>query len=202
MNVKRFAAWLGGTLCAVSFATVNAGPIVPDAADWSVGITTVTDRGSPAATTSITDITDGVLLEYDAATGGFGVGTTTNQYDFTTSAAATGTLMLEFDLQVDAFIGFFGNEFELHVLQNDGIVQTLVPFTSVEPGVNLVFEDVMLSLGLGDTWGVRVIAGNFDSGSGVSGNIAVTAVPVPATIALLGLGLLGLVGQRREALTG
>jgi hypothetical protein len=175
---------------------VRADSIIPEASDWGVSITTIVNRGSGAPTTSITDILNGVQLGYSAPTGGFGVGTSTRRYDFTTTAADTGTLMLDFDVDLASFTGFFGNEFSLAVLKNGAVVQTLVPTTSVEPGVNMLFEDVMLSLGIGDTWGIRVVAGNFDQGSGVSGTVKVTAVPEPATLLLLAVGSLGVLARR------
>lgn len=179
-------------------AAANATPLLPDAADWSYSITTITDRGSPAATASIANAPgDSVELSYSAATGGSGVGTSTRQYDYVTSADDTGTLALNFDVDLSAFTGYFGNEFQLDVIKNGAVVQNLVPYTSEEPGSSGSFN-VFLSLSAGDSWGIRALAGNFDSGSGVAGTIIVSAIPEPGTMILLSSGLFGLAIRRRR----
>lgn len=174
------------------------GVTVGSSGDWGVSISVLGGSASPASTTSITDIPGGVLLEYNAATGGSGVGTQDRRYDFTTTSTMTGKLT--FDVEFDAFTGFFSNFTALHVLLNGAEVQTLVADTSVEPGVNADFSGLMLNLTAGDVWGLRAEAGNFDSGSGVSGDIRVTqVVPEPATATLAMLGLGGLMLRRRRS---
>ncbi len=173
--------------------SAQAVPILPGAADWDVTQTVLVNRNGGGATTSVTDLSpdDGVELSYSKATGGFLVGTSRIQYDFETDAGDGGQLTFDMDVALDAFNGFFQNEFALYTTLNGTIDQTLVAFSGNAPVSFFQTFSVALNLSASDTWGIRVIAGNFDQGSGVSGSIELKAasVPAPSALAVLAMGL-------------
>ena len=179
-------------------STAALSSTIPAAANWTVNTTTLQNRASPGPTTSITDVYGGVLLQYDELSGGNNVGTATRQYDYTTGPAI-GPEWLDLNIQYNAFHGFFQPDTGLFITLNNIIHTALIPFANnAGPGsVNALFKHIDLHLQTGDIWGIRAIAGNFDSGPGVTGNIRVT-VPEPGTLAILGLGLAGLGFARRR----
>lgn len=205
---KQITIYIAGFLCSIMSLSAHAIPI-PAASDWSTDISDVAVRGlSGPSNTAITDISGGVQLHYDAPSGGRGRGTDQRQYDFTTSVTAGG--ILDFDIAFSAETGFFFNEIFLGVIQNDVLVQTLIPFTSrAASTVNRTFNNINLTLAAGDSWGVRVRAGNFTACCGVSGDITVTGdftpagVPEPSSglLALLAIGLLIVVRKKHPPVT-
>src|SRR5437870_190674 len=96
--------------------TAFADPIIPSAIDWSTTVTDVTVRNGGISNTSVTDVTGGVMLHFDEASGGSGIGTDTRYYDFTTTAAASGgTVTLDFNIDYNTFLGFAVEYFGLQV---------------------------------------------------------------------------------------
>jgi len=186
------------------FLSFNANAIIiPGASKWSTDITTISERGSPVPSTSVSDLVDGIEFHYEALSGGRGVGTSLQQYDFFTTTTTGG--LLNFDVIISAFTGFFVEELSLGITKNDIEIERLIPFTRFSPSnINMTFEGIEINLDAGDKWGVRVKAGNFTACCGVNGDIHLiadpTGVPAPSTgiLAMLGIGLLGWL--RREKL--
>jgi hypothetical protein len=193
MNAKwitPFVVILGVAL----WSEAGAVPVISTAADWTVSVDTLINRnGQTGSVVGVTDLlgVDGVQLSYSQPTGGFGIGTSTLRRTFTTTFnGPSGTHDIVLTADADAFTGFFGNEFQLDYFVN-ATATNLVPFTAVEPGFSGSFT-FTVPLTDGDTWGFRVLAGNYDSTFGVSGTLDVSTtstVPEPATLILTGTGL-------------
>ena len=149
--------------------TLRAFPVgmLPRAADWTAQLAMLTERSSPAPTTSITDIPGGVKFIYEAMTGGSGWGTSTVQYDFTTTAAAAGRRT--FDITYSGFHAWYGVEFSFGLVRNGVVVQSLGG--AWPDGTVYSFDNISFDLAAGDTYGIRVTGGNYDALLGTSGEI-------------------------------
>ena len=144
---------------------------IPPASNWDASNIIVLNRNSPEPTMTVIDIADGVLLSYDAPTGGFGVGTSERQYNFVTTASASS--ILTFDLSIDAINGGFNNTLTLEVLHNGNVVSTLASTTANTYAAS--FPNQSMDLNVGDSWGIRATAGNFSESTGTSAEILVTS---------------------------
>jgi hypothetical protein len=174
---RKLVGVVAAALLMTCTAAVKAQPSIPAPADWSVGVTTLVNRGSPAATTSVTSPAVGVVeLHLEAPTGGLGVGTTTRQFDFTTTATASGVGVIGLHVRYDAFLGFFQEDFGLQLIRNGAVVDELIPNTFNVNPVSLIrtFVGRSITIQAGDTWGVRAIAGNFTECCGYSVDITLT----------------------------
>ena len=169
----------------------------PQAAAWSNALTYVLNRGSPAPTTAITDVPSGVKLDYSAAAGGWGVGTSTVQYDFTTVATAAASLTL--DLHYTAFHGWTTLAWGLSVIRNGVVVQSLPLGSDVSK--DLSFSGLTLDVAPGDRYGVRVIAGNYNADTGVTGEVTLTARQQELVVTSDSLGKARVLGPSAASLT-
>lgn len=188
------------------WSKAGAVPIISTAADWTVTVNTVSDRnGQTGSVVGVSDLlgVDGVQLSYSQPTGGFGVGTSTLLRTYTTTFnGPSGTYDIVLTADVHSSTGYFGNEFQVDYFVN-AVTTNLVPLTAVEPGFT-GSSTFTVPLTDGDTWGFRILAGNYDSDNGVSGTLDVSTtstVPEPATLILTGTGLaaFSLLRRRRTA---
>ncbi len=145
---------------------------IPPASDWSASNVITLNRNSPEPTMAVIDIATGVLLSYDAPTGGINVGTSGRQYNFVTNASVSS--ILTFDLSIDAINGTFNNSLTLEILHNGNVVSTLDSTTANTYTAD--FPNQSLDLSAGDSWGIRATAGNFSQSTGTSSEILVTSI--------------------------
>jgi len=150
-------------------SSASAAEIISPASEWSKNITLLTDRSSPAPISSVTDISNGVMLNYDSQTGGKDVGTSTFQYDFTQTAVESGSILI--DIAADITLGTFDNILTIELIKNDDIVKS---YSSSENSVNGKETRNLLNLNAGDVWGIRVITGNYSLSTGTVGEIRIT----------------------------
>lgn len=118
---------------------------------------------------------------------------------FTTTATQSGALTLDWSYQfwhqwywTSASLTFFTQS-------ASGVVETTVFSASPAYQGTYVTGTTTLNLSAGYSWGVRVFGLNADSNTSVSGIVALTPVPTPGALALL--GATGLVGSRRRRAT-
>lgn len=115
---------------------------------------------------------------------------------FTTTATQSGALTLDWSYQfwhqwymTSASLTFFANS-------ASGVVETTVFSASPAYQGTYVTGTTTLNLSQGYSWGVRVTGSNMDSNTAISGIVALTPVPTPGALALL--GATGLAGSRRR----
>jgi hypothetical protein len=79
-------------------------------------------------------------------------------------------------VRYDAFLGFFQEDFGLQLIRNGVVMHDQIPDTfSANPVIVIrTFVGRGITLQAGDTWGVRVIAGNFTECCGYSVDITLT----------------------------
>lgn len=146
----------------------------------------------------------GNVLSYDYLAGGASLGTPTQTYVFSTTAAAATELALGIDLSTNE--AWTGSATALYIWQGTTDSRKLL-----SSGTNGAVEHVNASLNLaaGDAWGFMVVSGSIDDNNvkytgPLWGSFTITdpatpsEVPEPGSLVLLGLGALGIAAVRRR----
>ncbi|MCK5831555.1 MAG: hypothetical protein KAH20_14765 [Methylococcales bacterium] len=155
--------------CFLFVSSVSTAEILSPSSEWLKSITLLTDRSSPAPTTSVSDISDGILLTYNAPTGGVDVGTSTYQFDFTQTVTEKKGIL--FDISANIISGTYDNILSIEIIKNNKITKL---YSSTENTVSGIRTNNLLTLNAGDVWGIRVVTGNYSLSLGTVGEIRIT----------------------------
>ena len=163
-------------------------PDVPAAASWTYGCYHPDWPNwpyfwySPAPTTVTTNIDDGVQFVYSAASGGWATaGTSKVRMSLTTTATEAAHLVL--DIGFSGWHGWSSSDTRyLSVILNGYSVQTLA--LSRAGYFDDFFNDFVLDVNAGDTYGIQITASNRDLTNGFNGKVSIVRGDVNATPAV------------------
>lgn len=179
--------YLRGLTAALALAAAPlfavAGPL---GQDWTISHNGYDYGGQAHSTALATDD----KLSYSYTSPGW-QGVPNQHYQFSTVATADGVLNLELDWT--AFASWYQAYTSLYVFDDQGSV-----LLSTNNWANHDLLKTSVNLHAGESWGFIVDAGNYDGTGAVSGTLAINAVPEPASIGLLVLGLAAMAGLRRR----